>query len=121
MLTLVSLYKVFCFAVFGSALVFHISFKKPLCKIFIIEDHKIKVFSSFFVSLSLDKHPFPPECSVQQPVPPLHCGHPVHRREPGALQPQTHPEPSPETTALLGSVYKECTHSQTLKSVVVMI
>lgn len=49
---------------------------------------------------SPDQHPLPPECPVQPPVPALHRGHPVHRREPGALQPQAHAEPSPEATAL---------------------
>lgn len=71
---------------------------------FIKEDNKLKVCFSVSpsVSSSLDQHPVPPECSVQPPVPPLHRGHPVHRREPGTVQPQTHSEPSPETTALPG-------------------
>lgn len=60
------------------------------------------------VSPSLDQHPVSPECSVQPPVPPLHSGHPVHRWEPGTLQSQTHSEPSPEATALPGSVDKQC-------------
>lgn len=76
---------------------------------FFNEDNKLKVSPSLCpsVSPSLDQHPVPPERSVQPPVPPLHRGHPVHRREPGALQPQTHSEPSPETAALPGSVYKQ--------------
>lgn len=66
----------------------------------------LKVSSSPSISPSPDQHPVPPERSVQPPVPPLHRGHPVHRREPGALQPQTHPEQSPEAPALPGSVFK---------------
>lgn len=49
---------------------------------------------------SLDQHPLPPERPVQQPVLTLHRGHPVHRREPRALQPETHAEQSPEAAAL---------------------
>lgn len=73
----------------------------------VIKENKLKVSSSVYppVSPSPDKHPVPAECFLQPPVPPLHRGHPVHRREPGALQPQTHSEPSPETAALLGSVF----------------
>lgn len=58
---------------------------------------------------SPDQHPIPPERPVQPPVPPLHRGHPVHRREPGALQPQAHAEPSPEATALPRCVHKTTT------------
>lgn len=61
---------------------------------------------------SLDQHPIPPERLFQPPVPPLHCGHPVHRREPGTLQPQTHSEPGPETIALPRSVYKQNPHKR---------
>lgn len=67
-----------------------------------VKDHTQSNFSS--PSPSPDQHPVPSECSVQPPVPPLHRGHPVHRREPGALQPQTNTEPSAETTTLPGYV-----------------
>lgn len=61
---------------------------------------------------SLDQHPIPPERLFQPPVPPLYRGHPVHRRESGTVQPQTHSEPGPETTALPRSVYEQYVHKR---------
>lgn len=64
-------------------------------------------FPLFFVLLSPDQHPVPPECLFQPSVPALHCGHPVHWREPRALQPEAHSEQSTETTTLPRSVFNK--------------
>lgn len=88
-------------------------FPNPLSKVS-MKDSKLKVSFSVCpsVSPSLDQHPVPSECFFQPPVPPLHRGYAVHRREPGTLQPQTHSEPCPEAAALPGSVYKQHTNTQ---------